>query len=96
MGAYVISEVEKVEEDAWNKYRQLASKSIAEYGGKYLVRGATQDVLEGSPSSSLIVLIEFPDMDTVKTWYSSEEYSKALIYRDRALRRKLTFLEGVS
>lgn len=96
MAAYVISEVEKIEEEAWNNYRQLASEAIAQYGGKYLVRGAAQNVVEGSPCDSLIVILEFPNMAMLKAWYSSKEYSKALLFRDRALRRKLTFVEGIS
>jgi len=50
MAAYVISEVEIADEDAWDHYRQLAADLIERFGGKYIVRGATQDVVEGQPA----------------------------------------------
>jgi len=34
-------------------------------------------------------------MATLKKWYSSADYAKALAYKDRALKRKLMFVEGV-
>src|SRR5215216_1289962 len=37
--AYVISEVEVLDEQAADDYRRLATASITEYGGSYLVRG---------------------------------------------------------
>ena len=95
MAAYVISEVEMVEEEAWDHYRRLAADSIARFGGKYIVRGADQDVVEGGESLRKVVIVEFPDMATVKKWYVSDDYANALVYKDRALRRKLVFVEGV-
>ena len=41
------------------------------------------------------MIVEFPDMDTLQRWYSSEAYAEALAYRDRALSRRLLFVDGV-
>ncbi len=41
-----------------------------------------------------LVIVEFPDMDTLQQWYSSEAYAQALAFRDRALSRRLLFVEG--
>lgn len=95
MAAYVISEVEMAEQAAWDQYRQLAARSIESFGGRYIVRGAEQVVVEGTPSSRKIVIVEFPNMTILRQWYSSTEYAEALAYRDRALKRKLMFVEGV-
>jgi uncharacterized protein (DUF1330 family) len=95
MSAYVISEVEQLEQEAWDHYRALAADSIARFGGKYLVRGAAQEVVEGAARSRKIVIVEFPDMITLKAWYRSEEYAKALTFKNRALQRELVFVEGV-
>jgi uncharacterized protein (DUF1330 family) len=40
MAAYVISEVEVLEEDSVEQYRVHAKASIEKYGGRYLVRAA--------------------------------------------------------
>ncbi|HYZ66346.1 MAG TPA: DUF1330 domain-containing protein [Mycobacterium sp.] len=96
MAAYVISEVEALDEASFEQYRTLAKASIEQYGGRYLVRAALPEAAEGDwPSQRRLVIVEFPDMQTAQRWYSSDSYAKALAYRDRALSRRLVFVEGV-
>jgi uncharacterized protein (DUF1330 family) len=96
MAAYVISEVEMLEEASFEQYRTLARPSIEEHGGRYLVRAALPEAAEGDwPQQRRLVVVEFPDMDTARRWYASESYAKALAFRDRALSRRLVFVEGV-
>ncbi|MQA85344.1 MAG: DUF1330 domain-containing protein [Streptosporangiales bacterium] len=40
----MISEVEILDEEEGQRYRDLAAKSIAAHGGRYLVRGALRQV----------------------------------------------------
>ncbi|MBB5164115.1 DUF1330 domain-containing protein [Mycobacterium sp. AZCC_0083] len=96
MAAFVISEVEILDETVADQYRALAAASIDEHGGRYLVRGAAPDAVEGkvSPRRRLVV-VEFPDMDVARRWYASDSYAEALALRDRALTRRLLFVEGV-
>jgi uncharacterized protein (DUF1330 family) len=92
----VISEVEVVDEAEGQKYRELAAASIAEYGGRYVVRGAEPQVPEGEwPPAQRVVVVEFPTMEQIRRWYSSAEYAKALAVRQSALRRRLIFVDGV-
>jgi uncharacterized protein (DUF1330 family) len=95
MSAYVISELEVRDPVAIETYRALAAKSIAQYGGRYLVRGGAAELAEGgSPPKSLIV-VEFPSMAHLREWYASKEYAEALEVRRTALDRRLIFVEGV-
>ncbi len=93
--AYTISDVVVKDDDAANAYRERAAASIAEFGGSYIVRGGTIEVVEGDWAPSIIVIAEFPDMETAKNWYRSPEYAEALKFRDEALSRNLIFVEGV-
>jgi uncharacterized protein (DUF1330 family) len=43
MAAYVISEVETRDPVAMERHRALAAPSIAQYGGRYLVRGGAAE-----------------------------------------------------
>jgi uncharacterized protein (DUF1330 family) len=96
MAAYVISEVEPLEQESFEQYRRLAKESIDQHGGRYLVRAALPEAAEGDwPSQRRLVIVEFPDMDTARRWYSSDSYTKALAFRDRALSRRLVFVEGI-
>jgi uncharacterized protein (DUF1330 family) len=93
--AYVISEVEIVNEDLAVKYREIAASSITEFGGRYLVRGAEPDVAEGPTTIRRIVVVEFPSMERARAWYASASYAPALRLRHAALDRRLTFVDGV-
>jgi uncharacterized protein (DUF1330 family) len=96
VSAYVISEVEILDEAQAQQYRELAATSIAKHGGRYLVRGATPQVPEGSwPAAQRVVIVEFPSMSQLRRWYDSPEYAKALAVRDTALDRRLLFVEGI-
>jgi uncharacterized protein (DUF1330 family) len=94
MPAFVISEVEILNEPAAKQYRRFAEISIAQYGGRYLVRAEEGRVVEGEKTNRRIVMVEFPSMQRVHEWYASPEYAEALKFRDEALNRRLMFVEG--
>ena len=96
MAAYVISELEVRDPVAIETYRTIAAKSIAQYGGRYLVRGGAADIAEGGPPPSNIIVVEFPSMERLREWYASPEYAEALKIRQTALDRRLIFVEGVT
>jgi uncharacterized protein (DUF1330 family) len=95
MAAYVISELEVRDATAIETYRRLAAKSIAQYGGRYLVRGGAAEAAEGSPPPKTMIIVEFRSMERLREWYASAEYAEALKVRRTALERRLIFVEGV-
>jgi uncharacterized protein (DUF1330 family) len=95
MTAYVISEVETRNQALMERYRSLAETTIAQYGGRYIVRGASIETVEGAPSDRRLVIVEFPSMEAARAWYGSPEYAAALAVRRDALQRRLIFVEGV-
>ncbi|MGW5642406.1 DUF1330 domain-containing protein [Saccharopolyspora sp. NPDC003752] len=96
MTALVISEVNIVDESLVGRYQSLAERSIAQYGGRYLARGGTTEVVEGDrPAGQRVIVAEFPSLDRAHEWYASPEYAEALQVREQALDRRLTFVEGL-
>ena len=96
MSAYVISEVEVRDAAAFEAYRTIAAKAIAQYGGRYLVRGGAASAIEGGPLPKTIIVVEFPTMERLREWYASPEYAEALKARQTAIDRRLIFVEGVA
>src|SRR3954453_13562517 len=94
MSAYVISEVEMRDFDGFEVYRALAAKTIAQYGGRYILRGGKAELAEGNLPPKAIVIVEFPTMARLKEWYASPEYAEALKLRQTALERRLMFVEA--
>jgi uncharacterized protein (DUF1330 family) len=95
MPAYSITEVQIVDQDGFKRYRELSQAAVRKYGGRFLVQGADPIVAEGTwPRGQRVVLIEFPSMKQLRTWYDSAEYKKARAIARTALRRRLLFVEG--
>ena len=94
MPAYVIAEVNVTNPAGYDAYRPLAGASIAQYGGKFLVRGGRTELVEGSPEPARVVVIEFADMDAAKRWYNSPEYQAALKIRLANSTGRVLLVEG--
>jgi uncharacterized protein (DUF1330 family) len=95
VAAYVISEVEVLDPAFIEQYRSLAQATIDKYSGRYVVRGGAVEPVEGDWAPKHIVIVEFPTMERARTWYQSPEYAEALKVRQKALNRRLIFVEGV-
>ena len=61
-------------------YLENVEATFIPYGGKWLALDAPVEALEGAWPGS-VVLMEFPDMDTAKKWYSSPAYQEILHLR---------------
>jgi uncharacterized protein (DUF1330 family) len=96
MAAYVISEVEVRDPAGWETYRSIAAREIAQWGGRYLVRGGAPEAAEGGPPPKTLIIVEFPSMARLREWYASPEYAEALKIRRSAAERRLIFVEGVA
>ena len=96
MAAYLISDVSVRNAEAFQTYRTRAAASIAQYGGRYLVRGGAIETLEGGWVPRTIIVVEFADLDRARAWYRSPEYAFALSVRDEALDRNRILVDGIS
>jgi uncharacterized protein (DUF1330 family) len=94
MPAYIIAEVAVTNPTGYEAYRPLAGASIAQYGGKFLVRGGKAELIEGSPDPARVVVIEFADIDAAKRWYYSPEYQEALKVRLANSTGRVLLVEG--
>jgi len=94
MKAYVLVEIGIHDHDLYDEYKKLTPASIAAYDGKFLIRGAKSESLEGDWNPERIVVLEFPSVERAKEWWNSEEYSKAKSIRQRAATTKMLVIEG--
>ena len=92
---YLIVEVKVTEQDAYARYKTLAAAAIAQYGGRYLVRGGAVEVLEGpwQPPERLVI-VEFDSVEQARTFYDSPEYRAARFEREGAADMNMLVVEG--
>jgi len=94
MPAYFIANIEITDPAEFEAYRRDVPAVIARHGGRYLVRGGAIEVLEGDPGLSRVVILEFPDMESARAFYASEDYAALLAQRLRATRSQIALVEG--
>jgi uncharacterized protein (DUF1330 family) len=91
MAAYVISDVEMVDPELFEKYRALAPATIAQYGGRYLVRGGKIQTIEGDWKPKQIVIVEFPTMQRALEWYRSPRVRRSAEGARKSAKQKPDF-----
>ncbi|WP_433591737.1 DUF1330 domain-containing protein [Nocardia sp. CA-145437] len=64
------------------EYLERIDSTLEPFGGKFIVHGGTQRVIEG-PASAIAIVIEFPDDQAVIDWYESPAYQAILPLRLR-------------
>jgi uncharacterized protein (DUF1330 family) len=95
MAAYVIVDVNITDSDKYDEYRKLSGPSVAQYGGKFLVRGGAHETLEGDWQPGHVVILEFADADAARRWWNSPEYEAAKVVRRAASTARFVLVDGV-
>ena len=96
MPAYFVAELEITNATAMEPYRAAVPATIAQYGGRFLIRGGATQLVEGAPEPKRVVILEFPDIAAVKRWYDSPEYQKILPMRLANSTGRAFIVEGTS
>jgi uncharacterized protein (DUF1330 family) len=94
MPAYIIVEVDVHNPEAYEDYKKLTPASLQPFNGKFIVRGGAAETLEGDWQAKRIVVLEFPNKDLAKNWWSSEEYAPAKALRQRTATTRMILVEG--
>lgn len=94
MAVYVVADIEVRNPELYEEYRRKVPPIITAYGGRYLARGGATEVLEGSGNPKRIVIVEFPDMERFRAWWSSPEYTPLRELRQRAAVSRLIVTQG--
>ncbi len=93
---YLIAEARINDPAAYEIYKGLAQAAIAQYGGRYLVRGGEADILEGKWTNvPRLVVVEFASPAQARLFYQSAEYQAARKVRDNAAEMNMLVVAGV-
>ena len=95
MTAYVIVDIEVADPEGYMEYPKMAPETVKLYGGKYIVRGGTNETLEGDWQAKRLVILEFPSVEQAKKWLNSPEYAPARALRHQYAQSKMVVVEGI-
>jgi uncharacterized protein (DUF1330 family) len=99
--AYVIAEVEPdpakpADPAALRRYSEEAPKTIAAFGGQYLIRGSKAETVEGDAAKGRIAVIAFDSLEKARGWYFSPAYEAFKPIRQNSTKSRILIVEGVA
>ena len=108
MPAYIVVAHKITDAAKFEEYRTKVGPIIESFGGRYLTKGGSHNSLEkGFMISTMdssgktvhwhperVVVIEFPDMESLNAWYQSPEYQPLIQLRLESALDMLMTLEG--
>lgn len=94
MTAYAIAHLRDVDlNPEIADYIRRIDATLAPFGGRFLIHGATPEVMEG-PWEGDLVVIAFPDRGAARAWYDSPAYQAILPLRANNSRSAAIIVDG--
>ncbi len=90
---YWVAQMDIHDAAAYDRYKAKNGVAFAEFGGRFVVRGGAQTIIEGSGRARTVV-IEFPSYQAALDCYHSDSYKVAMRERDGASTGDLVIVEG--
>lgn len=91
--AYVITEIDVSDGEAFREYAPQVQPTFQPFGGRYVVRGGSAQSLAGA-APRRIVVIAFDSMERATSWYHSPNYEALKSLRDKAGNARIFAVEG--
>ena len=96
MPAYIVVETDIHDPEQYELYKQASPGAVAAGGGRFIARGGEVAVLEGEWRPNRLVLLEFPDLEAAKRFYTSPEYEEAKRLREGAADFNMVAVDGLA
>jgi uncharacterized protein (DUF1330 family) len=93
---YLIANISVTDPRRFEEYRARVTGVIAQYGGRYLIRGGAIEKIEGELGFDRCVVLEFPSVQDARKFYDSPEYAPLLKLRRETTVSHVVIAEGFS
>jgi uncharacterized protein (DUF1330 family) len=94
MTVYLIIEITIIDEVMYTVYVDFVYDVVVRYGGRYLVRGGFTTSISGNWQPQRIVVIAFPDRQSIDACFTSEAYRKLAPLRERSTQSRAIIVDG--
>ena len=92
--AFLIFDAELKDKAAYQPFLQTAVKELQAQGGKFVVLGATPDVLSGSPSPNLVSISQWESKQDAVRWFNSDAMTPVPEAQAKYTVTRLSIVEG--
>lgn len=91
--AYVVGHITVKNPEMWAEYRSKVPGTLTPWGGELVFRGKHLAALSGESTHPDIVVIRFPSVTALNSWFSSAEYQSLIPLRQQAAEMDLLAYE---
>ena len=95
MPAYLIVDTEVHDPEGYEVYKREVPPFVAKYGGRYLARGGTLEVLEGNWKPARLLIFRFPDRQAIRNLLSDPDYQRLKAIRHTTTTSHLVAVDGL-
>lgn len=92
--AYVVGQITVKNPELWAEYRDQVPATLSPWGGELVFRGKQVAALSGENPHPDIVVIRFPSVAAVNSWFLSPAYQALIPLRQQAADVVLTSYEA--
>jgi uncharacterized protein (DUF1330 family) len=93
--AYIITEIEVINQEAQNAYLPKVGEVIKSSGGTYLARGGNIVALEGGEAPKRATIIVYDSLEKAQASRSSPAWTALSADRNKAIKAKSWVIEGL-
>ncbi len=94
MKGYLVANIRVTDPAKFEQYRAAVPAVIAQYGGRYAVRGGELQRMENAEGWNRVVVLEFDSLAAARRFYDSPEYAPLLRLRIEATESQVVLVEG--
>jgi len=92
---YLIFDAEIKDQAAYQPFLQTAVREVQSQGGRFIVAGATPEILSGSGSSSSRVSVsQWPNKEAIRQWFNSDVMKPVREAQAKYTATRLYIVEG--
>src|SRR4051812_46734214 len=96
MPGYVVLSVEVLDTERYKEYARMGTPTVAQYGGRYLVRGGEGGRRPRSLQPKRLGILGIPSVEQARAWWDSPEYAPAKAVREACAVSDVVIVEGVA
>jgi len=92
---YLLVEINVKDPEGFKEYADKATKTVEQYGGKFIILGGKTQTIEGPDPNGAFVVIKFDSVSAADKWLRSPEYSAVKGIRHRTADSRQYLVEGL-
>ena len=91
--AYVVAHITVTDPERYREHVRRDTPIVERFGGRFVVRAGASETVEGGVEDRRAV-IEFPDMETARAYYRSDEHQEIARIRQATAESDIVIVEG--